>query len=632
MTHRRIAIAILCIVALAVRLWHLEFQSLWWDEGVSIFLAGQGVAALTIGKDFAVDLHPPGYHLLLAGWTALVGPSVLASRVLSVFAGVVTVPLAAQFTRGLLRFSRIDSTVASRAALAAGLFATISPIDVFYSQESRMYPFLPLVGAASLIATLSVARSGRWTSWLVWLGINVVGLYVFYYLAFLSVAESLILLWLGIRIFSSKANGEQLLRWLTTQIALVVAFLPWLMILSRRLGGAALALPRETEVHLTLIQFLLDNWQAFTLGFTLPPGSAVLLLLWAISAGIGALILFQKSPSAGALVLVCGILPLATAGAVLLTRPFYYPRFVLFLLVPLWALVALGVTAWPRPRVVGMFAVALLVVGNGWTWYHERTTPRMGYAPDDYRIAFATLADRIQPGDLILGGYPWQAGYARAYLWRSEPTVEYVRSPVDTGKLGNLVTPRGRAWTITYSPTQKFDPDPIEVALAERFPTSVVDEFGDTRVRLFGSPRLPNGTTMIATFGNQIGLRAPGPLPTSPAKPGESIPVVLRWGALAKPTGNYTVFVHLVGPDGKLWGQVDSPPLQGRMPTSNWVTGLDLVDRYHLTVDPKAPPGRYTVEVGVYRPENGERLPVGNALRPSPDNQIAIGTISVVGQ
>ncbi|HVC35795.1 MAG TPA: hypothetical protein VNL16_19980, partial [Chloroflexota bacterium] len=97
-----LVILALTLLGLALRLWHLQFQSLWWDEGVSIYLSGAGVRALTVAKDFSVDLHPPGYHLALAGWRVLLGPSVFSDRLFSVFAGTLTIPLAFQFVRRIL--------------------------------------------------------------------------------------------------------------------------------------------------------------------------------------------------------------------------------------------------------------------------------------------------------------------------------------------------------------------------------------------------------------------------------------------------------------------------------------------------------------------------------------------------
>src|SRR5262249_9180443 len=133
-----------------------------------------------------------------------------------------------------------------------------------------------------------------------------------------------------------------------------------------------------------------------------------------------------------------------------------------------------------------------------------------------------------------------------------------------------------------------------------------------------------------ATFAREISLQqATGPSPTS-VLAGSEVSEVLRWRALTAPNADYTVFVHLIGPDGKLWGQVDSPPLRGFFPTRSWTPGQELVDRSSIPVDPRAPPGTYDVEVGFYRPDSGERLTVGPV--PLPDNRVVVGSVTVLGQ
>lgn len=81
----------------------------------------------------------------------------------------------------------------------------------------------------------------------------------------------------------------------------------------------------------------------------------------------------------------------------------------------------------------------------------------------------------------------------------------------------------------------------------------------------------------------------------------------LYWRANSIPAADYTVFVHLVDSDGNLAAQADSPPAGGAYPTSLWDPGEIIVDERRLS---DLPPGRYTLQVGLYRPDTGERLPV----------------------
>jgi hypothetical protein len=54
--------------------------------------------------------------------------------------------------------------------------------------------------------------------------------------------------------------------------------------------------------------------------------------------------------------------------------------------------------------------------------------------------------------------------------------------------------------------------------------------------------------------------------------------------------------------------QRDAEPLDGRAPTTGWVTGEVIEDEYMITLPSTMAPGDYPVELGVYDPRSGERL------------------------
>jgi 4-amino-4-deoxy-L-arabinose transferase-like glycosyltransferase len=93
-------------------------------------------------------------------------------------------------------------------------------------------------------------------------------------------------------------------------------------------------------------------------------------------------------------------------------------------------------------------------------------------------------------------------------------------------------------------------------------------------------------------------------------QPGDHIPLTLYWQADDPTDVGYTVFVHLVGPDGMLHGQVDRPPAGGAAPTFSWARGQVVIDEISLPILADAPPGVYHVAAGLYDPINGDRLPV----------------------
>lgn len=130
----------------------------------------------------------------------------------------------------------------------------------------------------------------------------------------------------------------------------------------------------------------------------------------------------------------------------------------------------------------------------------------------------------------------------------------------------------------------------------------------------------------VGNFAKLLGYK----METSQAKPGGILHLILLWQAIGEPGIDYTVFTHLVGPDGKIWGQKDNPPARGSRPTSTWLKGEFIVDEYIIPIHPTAPEGIYTLCIGFYNPQTLERLP---ALTPEgerfPNDSIPIAKIHI---
>src|SRR5262249_38259236 len=144
---------------------------------------------------------------------------------------------------------------------------------------------------------------------------NAASWYVYYYLALLTLAEALVLL-------VAAARRGQLGLWAAAQLAVVLAYAPWLAIIARRFSPGQFALPPDTAVHPTPLGYLLVNWQNFTVGFTTPPGSTPLLIMWGIVTVAGGIVLARHRPALLALLLGAMALPVVGASVILLARPF----------------------------------------------------------------------------------------------------------------------------------------------------------------------------------------------------------------------------------------------------------------------------------------------------------------------
>jgi 4-amino-4-deoxy-L-arabinose transferase-like glycosyltransferase len=134
------------------------------------------------------------------------------------------------------------------------------------------------------------------------------------------------------------------------------------------------------------------------------------------------------------------------------------------------------------------------------------------------------------------------------------------------------------------------------------------------------------------TLGNTIHLRG-FDLDATTGAPGDALPLTLYWQGDGPTDIDYTVFVHLTGPDGLPHGQLDVSPGGGSAPTSSWAPGQVVVDELVLPIDTDAAPGTYHIAVGLYDAASGGRLPVTDDFgqRPPDDRFILPIEIAVGG-
>jgi hypothetical protein len=115
-----------------------------------------------------------------------------------------------------------------------------------------------------------------------------------------------------------------------------------------------------------------------------------------------------------------------------------------------------------------------------------------------------------------------------------------------------------------------------------------------------------------------------------PYRPGQTLYLTLHWEATGVPAQDYSVFVHLIGPDGALVAQWDNWPLQGTYPTPLWEPGERVDDPYPVALPADAPPGTYTLLAGMYDWRTGERLEARADCRtPLPDDAATLAQFRV---
>src|SRR5271170_7876360 len=125
--------SLLAIVLLgtALRFLNLGRQSVWVDEGfswIAVQISFRGLTRLSLH-----DVHPPLYYYLLKASLWVLPDTEFGMRFVSVLCSVATLAVMMTF---------VNRRCGHRAACYVGLLAAVSPFDIYYAQEARMYALL----------------------------------------------------------------------------------------------------------------------------------------------------------------------------------------------------------------------------------------------------------------------------------------------------------------------------------------------------------------------------------------------------------------------------------------------------------------------------------------------------------
>lgn len=443
------------LAAFALRLYRLGMASLWYDETVSVILAQKDLVALT--RHTAGDIHPPLYYYLLHFWGRAAGWSEFSVAFVSLFFGVLLVALAYRVAREFFDV---------RVARLAALFVTLSPYNLWYSQEVRMYTlgaFLGLAATYFFVRLMTVDRrpltdDHQWLrNFIAYVITSALGLYTLYYFAFLLVFHNLVAFIAFVRAVRhasrltsrlSRFNAPVLLfalrTWIFSQLTILALYAPWAPIALRQATDPPVPPWRSFT---PLPNVLLESFAALAFGQSIEPllGVPMLVVIVALIAfALGDRRLMnddhprtkddRRSPTAdyrrftvslsscSLFLLGYTLVPLAIIYALSLWKPLYHVRYIFTYSPAFYILLAISVqrlaVSPARLKQVLPFAFyfLLLTFSAANFWHNSR------YTKDDLRGAVRYLTEHWRPGDAIL----INAGYTyTAFLYYSDLPIAW---------------------------------------------------------------------------------------------------------------------------------------------------------------------------------------------------------------
>lgn len=656
--RRYLGLMLILLLATALRFYHLDTSSLWSDEGNTWALLTRSFPQ--IAHDAAADIHPPGYYWLLKVWSMIGGTSAWAMRSFSAVAGLLLVWVIYRLGRYFEEEAR-----EGHVALMAAFLAALNPLQIYYSQEARMYLLLALESALLFWALYALLFSenphsmpgkgqayalSRNRSWpfpgilsllqpaLAYVLSGIAGLWTHYSFPIVLAAAGLgFLIHEAPLLINTPKNAAESptkrkrLRLLglfsVLNLLIGLAYLPWLPTALDRVlhwpkGGEAIAL--FDGVRLTIHTLVFGPLRAL-------PAVQWPWLVVAALLPLFALVLGWRQSKRWPLLLWCFAPMLLMFGLGL-----FSDAFLKFLLTasPAWCLLsAIGVRHLPKPgiwsRLLGMSTVALAALTLP-TYYTSPT------ARDNYAGIAQYLQATAQPAaTLVVLDAPGQQEVWHYYQEMYELTLPTVALPqqrppditATLNTLGNAVAGRPTVYALFWA-MNEADPDRLVERWLDQQAFKGLDSWqGNLRFVTYSLPtNLPcTAFTPPVRFGEAIRL----PARCQPAQPavtaGDVALVGLHWQTLAPLTQRYKVTVQVLDSRNNVIAQRDSEPVGGSLPTDQWSVGQTVLDNHGVLIPPGTPPGTYRLILALYDDNTGERLPLSTT-----EDFFVLGELSVV--
>lgn len=193
----------------ALRFLFLQSRSLWFDEALSVLVAGQPLARLHWAL-MHFEASPPLYSALMHFWLALFGDPRLGLRLFSALCGI----------GALAAFRTLSARLLpERARLLALFLAAVSSYWLHLAQDGRVYALLSLIVVCQALLTVELTRKPTRKLWAAYAALGALGLYAHYFFGMMLATHAAWLFW---------RRPRERAAVLAAHAAIALAYLPWL--------------------------------------------------------------------------------------------------------------------------------------------------------------------------------------------------------------------------------------------------------------------------------------------------------------------------------------------------------------------------------------------------------------------
>ncbi len=408
------------LLAVALRVYHLADQSLWFDETLSWWVATTDIPGFLL----PYGAYTPLYYFVI-GAVSFLGKSEFLLRFPSVFWGVLSVVMIERVGR------RVGGV---RVGWLAALFLALNPFAIWFAQDARMYAMAPFFVLVTMDGFMRGMEGRGWRRMIFGAAA-----------AYFTHTISLFLVYVQLIWWLPRFRRQLWLfrRWAVAQLLAAVPLMLWeIWHLTQPLQGLAavtwIPTPSVLAPALSLWNFVsgdTDTWTPLVLVMAVIVGAVAIYGVWRTPQRRGFLVLWLWLPLLSALLLSLRI-------QIYVDRYFAYCQF------PLLIFLAVGVMAIQRRplRVMTGVAIGALMVVNVYRLY---TDPL--FAKENWREAAAIVNEQIQAGDR-LGLQDEESLVAWQYYYHGAVAPSIIDPAKYPAALSDLRQGASRIWLVFRGP------------------------------------------------------------------------------------------------------------------------------------------------------------------------------------
>ncbi len=613
------------LIALALRLWRLDFQELRGDEALGFLFSLAPWTEIVRTTLVLREPHPVASYLLQHVWLLVAGHGEFALRFISAWFGALAVALIYRLGRQL--------RLGWPTSILAAMLLALSPYAIWHSQDARMYSISLALTLASTVLALQALREPRWRNWLAYVVITWLALHNHYFSVFILAAQNLFVL--GIAVFD-RSWRRLIGRWLLAQMAVCLLYLPWLIA-----ARDTLATYHGNGDSPGFGAMWVRALSVFAVGETAPVEQRLLIaLLASVLLVIGSIRLLRAGGRLRQALFLLALylaVPLLATWLSALSRPIFNERYLVAAVPAFYLLVAAAVAgpaSQPLPGAqqksrnplapflqwVTAATLVVLVANAGMSLHRYYTDPNYSKTAG-WRALAAMLtqfstglpADRVRLAQSIPDPTLW-------YYYQGD--VEHLVLPPAAhdeirarAEVARLVEEGVERVVLAVQPAAYWDERGIaQAALASEYELLTEVQVGNWPVQVY-TRSLSEPQPLGVTFANGLALTAAGSQAQT-LSPGDTVLVQLRWeGSPAGLNGSEKISLQLLDGAGRLVAQADQPLGAGQ---------VGVTTSYPLALPLLLQPGNYRLILAVYDPgrEGAPRL-----LTTAGDDHVELGVL-----